>query len=74
VTAEDSGGPAELVKHGESGYLVPPDPLRLAQAFDTLAETKGLAEKMGHSGYEFVARFSWPETVRKLLIFQNSRG
>lgn len=73
VTAEDSGGPAELVKNGESGFIVPPDPARLAAAFDTLAETKGLAEKMGHAGHDFIARFTWTETLRKLLIFKTPK-
>lgn len=68
VTTEDSGGPAELVRDGESGFIRPPDPARIAEAFDRLAETKGLAEKMGKTGHAFVSGLTWPETVRKLVI------
>lgn len=68
VTTEDSGGPAELVRDGESGFIRPPDPARIAEAFDRLAETKGLAEKMGKSGHAFVSGLTWPETIRKLVI------
>ena len=70
VTTDDSGGPAELVKDGESGFVLPADPRRLAAAFDTLAETKGLAEKMGSAGQAFISRLAWPETIKKLLIIK----
>jgi glycosyltransferase involved in cell wall biosynthesis len=68
VTTEDSGGPAELVKDGESGYVRPADPDRIAEAFDLLAESRGQAERMGRAGYAFVSRLTWPETVKKLVI------
>jgi len=68
VTAEDSGGPAELVRDGESGYVVPPDPARIAEKFDLLAGTRGLAEKLGGNGHRFISRLTWPETIKKLLI------
>ena len=62
-----AGGPAEIVKDGESGFVRPPDPDRIAEAFDRLAETRGLAEKMGKAGQAFVSGLTWPETVKKLV-------
>ena len=68
VTTDDSGGPAELVKDGESGFVRPPDPARIAETFDLLAESKGLAERMGQAGRAFVSGLTWPETVKKLVL------
>ncbi len=70
ITAEDSGGPTELVKDGESGFVLPPDPRRLAESFDLLAGTKSLAEKMGQNGFRFISRLTWPEALKRLLIFE----
>jgi glycosyltransferase involved in cell wall biosynthesis len=67
VTTDDSGGPAELVKDGESGFIRPADAERIAESFDRLAETRGLAEKMGKAGHAFVSGLTWPETVKKLV-------
>jgi glycosyltransferase involved in cell wall biosynthesis len=68
LTATDSGGPTELVKDGESGFIVAPDPQRLAEKIDLLAENKSLAEKMGQAGYKFISHLTWQDTVKKLLI------
>lgn len=68
LTATDSGGPTELVKDGESGFIVAPDPRRLAEKIDLLAENKSLAEKMGQTGYKFISHLTWQDTVKKLLI------
>ncbi len=67
VTAEDSGGPAEQVRDGVSGFIVPPDPARIAEKLDLLAEDQNLAERMGQAGRKSIAELSWPETVRRLL-------
>jgi glycosyltransferase involved in cell wall biosynthesis len=68
ITATDSGGPTELVKDGESGFIVAPDPRLIAEKLDLLAENRNLAEKMGQAGYKFISRLTWQETVKKLLI------
>jgi glycosyltransferase involved in cell wall biosynthesis len=68
LTATDSGGPTELVKDGESGFILSPDPKNIAEKIDVLAETKGLAEKMGQSGYRLISQITWPETVKKLVM------
>jgi glycosyltransferase involved in cell wall biosynthesis len=68
LTATDSGGPTELVKDGESGFIVAPDPRLIAEKLDLLAENRNLAEKMGQAGHRFISRLTWQETVKKLLI------
>jgi glycosyltransferase involved in cell wall biosynthesis len=68
VTARDSGGPAELVEDGQTGFVVEPTPAALAHAFDRLAEDKPLAERMGTRGHQFISRLTWPRAVEKLVI------
>jgi glycosyltransferase involved in cell wall biosynthesis len=68
VTASDSGGPIEQVGDGVSGYVVEPDPRRLAERFDRLAEDRGLAERLGRAGRESIAGLTWAATVRRLLL------
>lgn len=44
-----AGGPAELIKHGENGMLVPVgDVDRLCKTMQMIAEDAGLADKLGH--------------------------
>jgi glycosyltransferase involved in cell wall biosynthesis len=53
VVASASGGLLEIVRHGESGLLVPPsDPAALAEALSLLLQDRSLAERMGRSGRE----------------------
>ena len=47
VTATDSGGPAELVRDGENGFVTPPEPRALARAFAALMDSPADAERMG---------------------------
>ncbi len=68
LTTHDSGGPAELVNDGQTGYVLEPDPKKIAEKIDELAEKRDLAEKMGQKAYEFISRLSWEETVKKLVI------
>jgi glycosyltransferase involved in cell wall biosynthesis len=68
LTTSDSGGPAELVRDGESGFVVPADAKAVAARLDELAEDKALAEKMGQSGRAFVSGLSWDRAVEKLVI------
>ncbi len=51
VVATRLGGPAELVRDGETGLLVPPsDPAALAAALDRLLADASLASRMGEAG------------------------
>ncbi|HEY7055551.1 MAG TPA: glycosyltransferase family 4 protein [Vicinamibacterales bacterium] len=68
VTCRDSGGPAELVVDGKSGFVSDPTPQAVARALRTLAEDKALAERMGGDALAAGARLTWPETVRQLIL------
>ena len=68
ITTRDSGGPAELVEDGRTGFVVNPTAEDLAAAFDRLAEDRRLAEALGSAGHRFVSRMTWPRAVEKLVI------
>ncbi len=67
LTATDSGGPTELVHHGENGFVLPPDPATLAEKITMLMEDTASAERMGQNGYDTCSTITWPEAVRRLL-------
>ena len=51
AVASDLGGPREIVCHGETGFLVPPnDPISLAGALLRLIKDPGLRDRMGRAG------------------------
>jgi glycosyltransferase involved in cell wall biosynthesis len=57
VVASNTGGPSEVVRHGETGLLVPPnDSGALAAAIVTLLGDRALAERMGASAWEIARR------------------
>jgi glycosyltransferase involved in cell wall biosynthesis len=68
ITTSDSGGPAELVEHQSTGYVIENKPQIIAQKLDELAENKNLAENMGQKGYEFISELTWEKTIKKLVI------
>ncbi|UCC41160.1 MAG: glycosyltransferase [Candidatus Aminicenantes bacterium] len=67
ITTSDSGGPAELVNDGKTGFILDPDPKKIAEKIDQLAEEKDLAERMGKKAYEFISRLTWEDTIKKLI-------
>jgi glycosyltransferase involved in cell wall biosynthesis len=67
LTAMDSGGPTELVRDGENGFVVKADPALFAEKIDQLLSDASLAEKMGNAGYDSCRTITWNETVKRLL-------
>ena len=67
ITCRDSGGPAELVVDGVSGFICDPTPESMARALRRLADDPALAERMGTAAFEAGARLNWGETVAKLV-------
>src|SRR5713101_6722658 len=47
VTTSDSGGPAELVEPGRTGWVSAPTAEAVAEQLDSLAGDRGLAERLG---------------------------
>ena len=68
VTCADSGGPAELVRHGENGLVAAPDPPALAGALAALAADRGLAERLGAAARRDVDAITWERALDRLVI------
>jgi glycosyltransferase involved in cell wall biosynthesis len=68
ITCADSGGPAELVEDGVSGFVCPPNPAAIARSMRQLADDRALAERMGSAAFAAGSRLTWPETVRQLVV------
>jgi Glycosyl transferases group 1 len=69
ITCNDSGGVAELVQDGQTGYVCSPDPDALAEALDRLWEDRTLARRLGRSAranYQDL-RLSWDRVLEQLL-------
>ncbi len=67
VTALDSGGPAELVRHDETGWVGEPTPESLAAHLDTIARDRGLCERLGQAALAASASHTWATAVEELL-------
>jgi glycosyltransferase involved in cell wall biosynthesis len=68
LTCTDSGGPAELVSHGRSGFVLSPDPVEIAKRIDLWAENQDKAVEMGEKGDEDTSYINWNSTLLKLLL------
>ena len=69
VICSDVGGMPEIVDHGVSGFVVPPnDPCSLGQRISELARNPALRAAMGRQAHEqALERFAWPAIARRML-------
>lgn len=67
LTARDSGGPAELVADGRTGFCGAAEPRELAAALDRLAAEPGLAAQLGAAAEAEARRHTWADAVAELL-------
>ena len=67
ITTIDSGGPAEVVLNGISGFVGPATSQSIANSVTTVFEDKALAEKLGNAGYEETKNITWERTTERLL-------
>ena len=68
ITCADSGGPLDLVRAGENGWIVEPQPAAMATAMAEATDDRGKAERLGAQGHQDIRELSWPNVVRKLVI------
>lgn len=66
ITCADSGGAAELVQEGKTGFILPSNPEIIAQAMKKLLENPELAIKMGEEGAKAIQHITWDYTIAKL--------
>ncbi len=67
ITCRDSGGPAELVRDGENGYVTDPTPEGLAVAMRTLVDDRNLAQRFGEAGHAMATQMTWTKAIRQLV-------
>ena len=67
ITCADSGGPAELVKDGETGFVSEPSVDAVAAVLSRVAGEPRLAERLGSAALPVAERHSWPDAIEKLL-------
>ena len=72
VTASDSGGVLEFVKHGENGLVVEPTSDAVGHAVNRLIEDKAYAGKLGARGRDFIESsgllsHGWDTVIHSLL-------
>jgi glycosyltransferase involved in cell wall biosynthesis len=68
ITCTDSGGPADLVRDGETGLIAAPTPEALARCLVRVMDDEALAERVGSAAASRVAQLTWPAAVQRLLI------
>jgi glycosyltransferase involved in cell wall biosynthesis len=69
ITAHDSGGVLELVRHLETGWVVTPEPQALADAMAAACLDATTALNYGGAARDhwLGMGITWPKTVEKLL-------
>ena len=69
ITATDSGGTSEFVRHGVNGMVVAPSPEALAAAMDALHEDRAMARRLGEAAARTVAELGidWDHVIGSLL-------
>ena len=68
VTCADSGGPAELVRDGDTGLVCDPTPSSLASGLARLTDDPALAERLGRGAAAQAAAMRWSDAVKRLVI------
>ena len=68
ITCRDSGGPAELVDDGTSGFVTAPEAASLARALASVSGDQALAERLGAGALQRVAELTWERAFEQLLL------
>lgn len=71
LTAKDSGGVADLVKDGLTGFCVDPDPVALGLAMEKMLDNPEKTAQMGRTARADVAEINWQNTAEILLASAN---
>jgi len=73
VVASQVGGLASLVRHGETGFLVPPQhPEALAGVLALLLGDARLRRRLGRCAARYARRYAWPRIARRIAPARNA--
>jgi len=67
ITCTDSGEPVYIVKDGINGFIVDPDPEKIAEKINYFIENQEDANRMGENGYNSIMNITWEDVISKLL-------
>jgi len=67
LTTTDAGGPLDVVRHGETGMVVEPEPAEVARGLAWLREHTAEAQAYGARGRELAQRVTWDDCIERLL-------
>ena len=67
ITANDAGGPLEVVEDGRTGLVCEPTAVAVAEACSRLAERRETARELGSLGKARAEEVTWDATIEKLL-------
>ncbi|WP_230742994.1 glycosyltransferase family 4 protein [Methanooceanicella nereidis] len=67
ITCHDSGEPTYIVKDGVSGFIVEPDPIKIAEKINFFIENPDEAANMGINGYDAVRHITWDNVTNDML-------
>ncbi len=75
MVATDVGGIPDIVRHEQTGLLVPQkDPHALAEALRRVLTDRAFAERLGTAGRDYAAtNFSWPSIVDRVMALYGAR-
>jgi glycosyltransferase involved in cell wall biosynthesis len=66
ITCRDSGGPAELVTDGVTGFVAEPTPQALASTLRRAMAEPATARRMGDAAFDAGAKLNWRDAVEQL--------
>jgi len=69
LTASDSGGPLEFVTDAKNGFIVEPNPKKIAEGLDRFYEDSEKTKQMGVNGFKTYQELnlSWDHVIDKLI-------
>ena len=69
ITCIDSGGPLEFIKNEQTGFVINPNPIELAQKLDWIYNNKQKTKQLGQNALEFYKskNITWQNVVNKLM-------
>jgi glycosyltransferase involved in cell wall biosynthesis len=67
LTTTDAGGPLDVVRDGETGLVVAPEPAEVARGLDWLRSHAEDARAYGARGREVAATVTWDACIERLL-------
>ena len=68
VTCTDAGGPTDLVRDGQEGFVTDPTPTAIAAAMRRLIDEPALCQVMGDRARAAAAGLTWPHVVERLVV------